>query len=74
MLLVEAKLNTNLIIKNINIEERDKLRLMELGLIPGTKILVKHKSIMKKNLLIHFENSCFVLGYDLAKNIEVNYA
>ncbi len=74
MFLVEAKLNTNLIIKNISANEKDKLRLMELGLIVGTNILVKHKSILKNNLLIHFNNSCFVLGSDIAKNIEVNYA
>ena len=74
MLLVEAKLNTNLIIKNITAEEKDKLRLMELGLIAGTNILVKHKSLMKKNLLVNFNNSCFILSCDLAKNIEVNYA
>ena len=74
MLLVEAKINTNLIVKNIYAEEKEKLRLTELGLISGTNIVVKHKSVMKKNLLIHFENSCFVLGCDLAKKIEVNYA
>ena len=51
MFLVEAKLNTNLIIKNISTNEKDKLRLMELGLIVGTNILVKHKSILKNNLL-----------------------
>ena len=74
MLLIEAKLNTNLIIKNIKTEQADKLRLMELGLLCGTNILVKHKSLLKKNLLIIFNNSCFVIGVDLAKNIEVEYA
>lgn len=74
MLLVDAKMNTNLIIKNITASEKDKLRLMELGLNVGTNLLVKHKSILKNNLLIHFNNSCFVLGIEIAKNIEVNYA
>lgn len=74
MLLVDAKLKTNLVVKNIKAQELDKLRLMELGLNVGTKILIKHKSILKNNLLIHFNNSCFVLGCDIAKYIEVNYA
>ena len=74
MLLVEAKLNTNLIVKNISADEKNKLRLMELGMLEGTQILVKHKSIMKKNLLVVFNHSCFTLNYDVAKNIEVNYA
>ena len=74
MLLIEAKLNTNLVVKNIKTEEADKLRLMELGLYDGTNILIKHKSLLKKNLLIFFNNSCFVIGVDLAKNIEVEYA
>lgn len=73
MLLIDAKLNTNMIVKNITANEKDKLRLMELGLIVGTELLIKHKSILKKNLLINFNNSCFVLGFDIAKEIEVNY-
>ena len=74
MLLTEAKLNTNLIVKNIKIDEADKLRLMELGIYNGVNILVKHKSMLKKNLLIFFNNSCFVIGINLATKIEVEYA
>ena len=74
MLLTEAKLNTNLIVKNIALQDADKLRLLELGLTRNIKIIVKHKSLKGNNLLIIFENSCFVLGCDLAKYIEVNYA
>ena len=74
MLLCDAKLNTNLVVKKIKAEQVDKLRIMELGLNVGTYIIVKHKSILKNNLLLHFNNSCFVLGVDIAKNIEVNYA
>ena len=74
MLLTEAKLNTNLIVKNIALQDADKLRLLELGLTRNIKIIVKHKSLKGNNLLIVFENSCFVLGCDLAKYIEVNYA
>ena len=74
MLLTDAKLKTNLMVKNINAEESDKLRLMELGLYKGCNIVVKHKSVLKKNLLIFFNNSCFVLGVNIAKEIEVEYA
>lgn len=74
MFLSESKLNTNLVVKKIKAEQADKLRLMELGLYDGVNILVKHKSLMKKDLLIFFNNSCFVIGVDLAKNIEVEYA
>jgi Fe2+ transport system protein FeoA len=74
MLLTDAKLNTNLVVKNIQAEQLDKLRLMELGLNVGTNIMVKHKSLLKNNLLLNFNNSCFVIGADIAKNIEVNYA
>ena len=73
MLLIDAKLNTNMIVKNITANEKDKLRLMELGLIVGTELLIKHKSILKKNLLINFNNYCFVLGFDIEKEIEVKY-
>ena len=73
--LLEAKLNTNCVIKELNIEdEKTKIRLMELGLIVGSKIEVKHKSIFKKTLLIVFNSSCFTLKDDIAKSIVVNYA
>ena len=74
MLLIDAKMNTNLIVKSINSLDTDKLRLIELGLYEGVNVLVKNKSIFKKNLLIFFNHSCFVIGVDLAKNIEVEYA
>jgi len=75
MNLLNAKPNTNLIIKELNIEdEKTKIRLMELGLNVGTNLVVKHKSIFKKTLLVVFNNSCFTLKENYAKNIVVNYA
>ncbi len=75
MSLYEVKLNTTCIVKNIKIEDREtKIRLMELGLINGSIIKVKNKSILKKTLLIIFNSSCFTLKDNLAKLIEVNYA
>ena len=75
MSLLEAKINTELIIKEINIaDEKTKIRLMELGLNIGTKLTIKHKSLFKKTMLIVFQNSCFTLKENFAKSIVVNYA
>ena len=73
MNLVEAKINATLVVKEMQLQELDKLRLMELGLIYGTKIIVKKKSFGKKNLLVNFENSCFTIGCNLAEKIMVEY-
>lgn len=73
MTLLEAKLNTNLILKNINTDEKTKLRLMELGLIVGNKILIKKRSGLKRTLLVVFSNACFTINAEIAKEIEVCY-
>ncbi len=73
--LFQAKLNTMCVIKSVNISDFEtKIRLMELGLTFGTKIKVKHKSGLKKTLLVIFAGSCFTLKDNLAKQIEVDYA
>lgn len=75
MVLSDVKLNTICVIKNINItDEKTKLRLMELGLSIGAKVLVKHKSILKNTLLLFFNSSCFTLKKNLAELIGVEYA
>ena len=75
MTLMEAKLNTQCVVKEINIsDEKTKIRILELGLMSGVKVQVKHKSLLKKTLLIVFENSCFTLKENIAKSIVVNYA
>lgn len=75
MNLFETKLHTECIIKELNIEDEiTKIRLMELGLITGTKITVKHKSIFKKTLLISFNSTCFTVGENVGKSIVVSYA
>lgn len=74
MNLYEVKLNTPCIIKQLEIEdEKLKIRLMELGLTFGTKLMVKNKSVCKKTLLVVFNNSCFSLKEQTAKLIMVNY-
>lgn len=75
MSLSEVKLNAQAVIKEINIADtKIKIRLMELGLNIGTKIVVKNKSIMKKTMLVVFNATCFTLKDNLAKDIVVNYA
>lgn len=75
MNLFDVKLNACCIIKEINIkDEKNKIRLMELGLVKGCKVVVKKKSVFKKNLLITFNYSCFTINDKFAKEIVVNYA
>ena len=75
MSLFEAKLQTNCVVKSIIIEdEKTKIRLMELGLIEGTSIQVKNKSLGKKTLLVCFNQCCFTLKENIAKQVLVNYA
>ena len=74
MELSRVKLNADCVIKSLNIaEEKIKFRLMELGIVRGAKIQVKKKSLMKKTMLVVFNNSCFTLKENLAQQIMVNY-
>lgn len=74
MSLNEVKLNTPCLVKQItNLDEKTKIRLMELGIVENTKILVKTKSVFKKTLLVVFNNSCFTIKDDVASAIVVNY-
>ena len=75
MNLNEVKLNANCVVKSVNIlDELTKIRIMELGIIRNVNIIVKHKSLLKKTLLVVFNNSCFTLKENFAKSIEVLYA
>ena len=75
MVLNKVKLNTNCIIKEMkNIDEKIKIRLMELGLIDGCVVKVVKKSVLKKTLLIFFNSTCFTLKDNLANEIVVEYA
>lgn len=72
--LSKAKLNTDCVVKSINItDEKMKIRLMELGLIVGSKIVVKRRSVWKKTMLLSFNSGCFTMKSDIAETIEVNY-
>lgn len=75
MNLFDVKPNTWCIVKDIKIEDyKTKVRLMELGIIKNTRIIVKKKSLMKKTLLVAFSNSCFTIKDDISKEIVVEYA
>ena len=75
MSLSEVKLNTNCVIKTVDVQdEKTKIRLMELGLVEGCSVQVVKRSVLKKTLLIIFNSTCFTLKDNLARNIMVNYA
>ncbi len=75
MSLSDVKLNTDCVIKSVDIkDEKTKIRLMELGLIEGSVVLVNRKSVLKKTLLLIFNSTCFTLKDNLAREIVVNYA
>ena len=74
MNLYEAKLMTNCIVKDIKIlDDKIKIRLMELGLVRGVIIKTNNRSVFKKTLLVIFNSSCFTLKENIAKSIEVDY-
>ena len=75
MSLSDVKLNTNCVVKEINIEdEKMKIRLMELGLTKGCVVSVNKKSVLKETLLLIFNSNYFTLKNNIAKQIVVNYA
>ena len=60
MNLSDVKLNTNCVVKSVNIvDELTKIRVMELGIVSGVKIMLKHKSILKKLLWGRYEGNTF---------------
>lgn len=74
MSLIDVKLNTECVVKNIvSTNDKTSLRLMELGIIEGSKIIVKNKSSFKKTLLVFFNSTCFTIKDEIAKSIMVNY-
>ena len=74
MNLSDVEIDKNCVIKSVDLlDEQIKFRIMELGIISNTKILVKHKSIFKKTFVIIFNNSCFTISKNIANRIEVEY-
>lgn len=74
MNLSQAKINTPCVVKSVEVKDQStQIRLMELGLTAGTKIVVKHKSVLKKTMLISFAWSCFTIKDNIASQVEVEY-
>lgn len=74
MNLSEVKTNKSCIVLNIKIPNKElNLRIMELGITKGVKIAVKSRSLLKKTLIIVFNNSCFTISTSIANCIEVKY-
>ncbi|MBQ9795827.1 MAG: ferrous iron transport protein A [Clostridia bacterium] len=75
MKLSEVKLNTQCIIKSVDIKnEKTKIRIMELGLVENCLVKVVKKSALKKTLLVVFCATCFTLNENIAQEIGVEYA
>lgn len=74
MNLTDVKIGAECIIKSVDIaDHKNKIRLMELGLVNGAKVKVKNKSVFKHTLLIIFNMSSFTLKDNLAKEVQVEY-
>ena len=75
MTLSDIKQNSKCKIVSVNIlDELTKIRIMELGLVEGTIVVVKNRSLLKKTMLIAFQNSCFTIKENIAQMVAVEYA
>lgn len=74
MSLNEVKLNTNCVVRTVNLKnQKIQIRLMELGLINGAIVQVNRKSVFKKTLLVILNSCCFTLKSNIASEIVVEY-
>ena len=75
MKLSSVELKRKYVIESVEtFDFKTKIRLMELGLVPGTSLYVKNRSILKKTLIVVFASSCFSISSKHAENIMVKYA
>lgn len=72
MNLLDAKINQEVIIKNLNIlDKKFKTRLQELGLYNGSKVAILNFSPLRQTILLRIFNSAFALKSEIAKQVEV---
>lgn len=72
MKLLKSIINKEVIIKKINIlDEKYNIRLQELGLYEGAKIVLLNFSPLKQTMLVKIFNSVFAIKSDVANLIEV---
>jgi len=68
----EAEADREYIISRVKDQDPELLRYLEkIGLLPGTKILIKEKAPFKGPITLRVENEEQVIGHDLARNIFV---
>jgi len=68
----EAEAGREYIISRVKNQDPELLRYLEkLGLLPGTKILIKEKAPFKGPITLLIENDEQVIGHDVARNIFV---
>ncbi len=72
--LTEIKKNYKVVINNVNLDDKKLLNYLEsLGFVSGITLKVLDYSILKKNLLVELIGAMYVIDYNVAKNIWVDY-
>ncbi len=72
--LTEIKKNYKVVINNVNLDDKKLLNYLEsLGFVSGITLKVLDYSILKKNLLVELIGAMYVIDYNIAKNIWVDY-
>ena len=72
--LTDIKKNYKVVINNVNLDDKKLLNYLEsLGFVSGITLKVLDYSILKKNLLVELIGAMYVIDYNVAKNIWVDY-
>lgn len=72
--LTEIKKNYKVVINKISLDDKKLLNYLEsLGFVSGITLKVLDYSILKKNLLVELIGAMYVIDYNVAKNIWVDY-
>ena len=71
--LVSSRVGQPYKIKKIqtNLETKYRLRLLELGFLPGEEIILKQKSLKKKTFLVEVRGNMFVIQENIARFVRV---
>ena len=71
--LVSSRVGQPYKIKKIqtNLEIKYRLRLLELGFLPGEEIILKQKSLKKKTFLVEVRGNMFVIQENIARFVRV---
>ena len=71
--LVSSRVGQPYVIKEIlkDLETKYRLRLLELGFLPGEEIILKQKSLKKKTFLVEVRGNMFVIQENIARFVRV---